>query len=108
MKWPGIGSPSVVVASGPAQEELVSGKVTAMPGTNPTAAPSNAPTSPIAPAYDAATSLRVRGSAPTAPMVAKSGRASESARNVAVRVPPSTSTAPIATRTRSTIRESSR
>jgi hypothetical protein len=57
-------------------------------------APSTAPVTPITSAYADATPRPVRGAAPTADSVARSGRASESARNVAVSVPPSTSTPP--------------
>ncbi len=72
----------------------VSGREIAMPGMKPMAAPSTAPTPPTTRAYAAATRRRVRGAAPTAARVARSGRASESARKVAVSVPPSISTAP--------------
>ena len=78
----------------------VSGREIAMPGMKPTPAPRIAPTRPITRAYAAAIRRRVRGAAPTADNVARSGRASESARNVAVSVPPSISTPPSAPSTR--------
>ena len=64
-----------------------------MPGMKPDAGAQHRADQRRSPAaYDAATARRVRGEAPTAESVARSGRASESERNVAVSVPPSIST----------------
>ena len=102
--WRGTGRPAPIPSC---RTRRSAGREIAMPGMKPTAAPRTAPTKPMTRAYAAATRRRVRGAAPTADSVARSGRASESARKVAVSVPPSISTPPRAPSTSRMISASS-